>query len=224
MDNEALTVFSSVFSSGEAFIYRCANDEDFTMEFMAGQVEKLCGCPSTDIIGNKRYSFAKMMHAADSERVFAEVDSAIAERCNWDVDYRLCRPDGSEAWVRERGNAVFDEQGEMVYLEGLVVDAAAEVALRETVENTLRSTEEANAEIIALAENILRSVQKLSILAINAGIEAARAGKSGQGFAYLAREIKDLADENSTWAGRITATMANRKRNASEEPKNQDAA
>jgi len=212
MDTQALTVFNSIFSSGSAFVYRCANDENFTMKFMAGQVEKLCGCPKSDILGNAKVSYVGLTHADDIDRVFADVDAAIEARENWDVAYRLSRPDGSDAWVRERGNAVYDDGGEMVYLEGLVVDASAEVALRQELQETLNRTEEANAEIIELAENILRSVQKLSILAINAGIEAARAGKAGLGFAYLAREIKALAEENNQWASRITDTMAARKR------------
>ncbi|WP_052248848.1 methyl-accepting chemotaxis protein [Leisingera sp. ANG-Vp] len=217
MDTQALTVFNSIFSSGSAFVYRCANDENFTMEFMAGQVEKLCGCAKADILGNAKVSYVGLTHKDDIDRVFADVDAAIEARENWDVAYRLSRPDGTDAWVRERGNAVYDDSGEMVYLEGLVVDASAEVALRKELQETLSRTEDANAEIIDLAENILRSVQKLSILAINAGIEAARAGKAGLGFAYLAREIKALADENNQWASRITDTMAERKRDEARE-------
>lgn len=217
MDKEALTVFNSIFSTGSAFVYRCANDETFTMKFMAGQVEKLCGCPKSDILGNAKVSYVDLTHADDIDRVFADVDAAIEARENWDVAYRLSRADGSEAWVRERGNAVYDDSGKMIYLEGLVVDASAEVNLRKELQETLNRTEEANAEIINLAENILRSVQKLSILAINAGIEAARAGKAGLGFAYLAREIKALADENNRWASRITDTMAQRKRDEARE-------
>ncbi|WP_051371861.1 methyl-accepting chemotaxis protein [Leisingera aquimarina] len=214
MDKEALTVFNSIFSSGSAFVYRCANDENFTMKFMAGQIEKLCGCPKSDILGNAKVSYVSLTHTEDIDRVFADVDAAIEARQNWDVAYRLSRPDGSAAWVRERGNAVYDDNGEMVYLEGLVVDASAEVNLRRELEETLQKTEADNAEILKLAENILRSVQKLSILAINAGIEAARAGKAGQGFAFLAREIKALADENNAWANRITDQMAGRDSSA----------
>jgi len=212
MNNEALTVFKSVFSSGDAFIYRCANDDVFTMEFMAGQVEKLCGYSVEDILGNKRVAFGDLMHKDDATGVFAEVDTAIEQRRNWDVDYRFCRADGTEAWVRERGNAVYDGQGTLVYLQGLIVDASAEVKLRETLEATLRDTEEANTEIVELAGNILRSVRELSILSINTGIEAARAGEAGLGFAYLAKEIKNLSNENAKWASRITAMMADRQR------------
>ncbi|MFW8595797.1 PAS domain-containing protein [Cribrihabitans neustonicus] len=209
-DQNALEIFNSVFTSGSAFVYRCANDAQFTMHFMAGQVEELCGRPRADILGNRNLSFVDAMHKDDTERALAEIDAAIAAGKAWDVSYRLSHPDGSAAWVRERGSAIYDDDGTLRFLEGLVVDASAEVQLRSTLEETLRSTEAANAEILGLAENILRSVRKLSILSINTGIEAARAGKAGAGFAYLAREIKALADENSLWASRITDTMAKR--------------
>lgn len=208
MDNNALTVFNSVINSGKAFVYRCANDEHFTMDFMAGQVEQLCGRPMSDILGNKVVSYVDVMHKDDLDEALAEIDRAIEKTENWDVTYRLAHPDGNEAWVRERGAAVFDDGGNMLFLEGLVVDASAEVNLRRELQETLDRTEEANSEIINLAQNMLRSVQKLSILAINAGIEAARAGKAGSGFAYLAHEIKGLADENSVWASRISEAMA----------------
>lgn len=216
MSDDALKVFNSVFNSANSFIYRCANDEHFTMAFMAGQVEHLCGRPRQDILGNAKVSFAGIMHDEDTPQALAHIDAAIEAGRPWDVAYRLSHPDGGSAWVRERGNAVYDDRGEMVFLEGLVVDATAEVELRRQLEGTLRKTEADNAEILKLAENILRSVQKLSILAINAGIEAARAGKAGQGFAFLAREIKALADENSAWANRITDQMAGRDSSARE--------
>lgn len=210
MNDNALTVFHSVINSGKAFVYRCANDENFTMAFMAGQVEQLCGRPMSDILGNKTVSYVDIMHKEDLDEALAAIDRAIEASQNWDVAYRISHPDGSESWVRERGSAIYDDQGKMLFLEGLVVDASAEVQLRQELQDTLARTEKANSEIIELAQSILRSVQKLSILAINAGIEAARAGKAGSGFAYLAREIKALADENSIWASRITDTMAHR--------------
>lgn len=211
MDDGALAIFNSVFTSGNAFVYRCENDEHFTMTFMAGQVEKLCGRAQSDFMGNRSVSYADVMHPEDLVDAQARIDAAIDARENWDVSYRLMHPSGHVTWVRERGSAIFDADGNVQLLEGLVVDASAEVNLRQELEETLQQTEASNRETIDLAENILRSVQKLSILAINAGIEAARAGKSGVGFAYLAREIKALADENSQYASRITAAMADRK-------------
>eukprot|EP01037_Dinobryon_pediforme_P037949 gene37949-45688_t len=47
-----------------------------------------------------------------------------------------------------------------------------------------------------------------NLLALNATIEAARAGEAGRGFAVVAEEVKGLARQTQTAAGRIDALLA----------------
>jgi methyl-accepting chemotaxis protein len=66
----------------------------------------------------------------------------------------------------------------------------------ETIDETVEKLAESSAAI----ENIIEAVQDLSdqsnLLAVNASIEAARAGDYGKGFAVVAHEIKALADQS----------------------------
>src|SRR5690606_2854850 len=61
-------------------------------------------------------------------------------------------------------------------------------------ENVLNLAEQAQSigEIIASVSEI---AEQTNLLAINAGIEASRAGEHGPGFSVVAREIKELAAE-----------------------------
>ncbi|WP_342077461.1 methyl-accepting chemotaxis protein [Yoonia sp. SS1-5] len=81
-------------------------------------------------------------------------------------------------------------------------------------EQTLRDVTSANAKITNIAVQV-------NILAINAGIEAARAGDAGRGFAVVASAIKELSDNTSKAAkgiaeqvGRLSATVQTLKAEA----------
>lgn len=196
------SVFESVFSEIDAFIYRCRNDKDYTMQHMAGGVRRLLGYGPEDIIGNARASYVGLTAEEDKDRVFGEVDAAIEAHQPWDVAYRLTHLNGQHVWVRERGTAVY-EDGELTHLQGLVVGAKAEFNLREQLEKQVEDTRVATDDIIGLTGQITSSVKVLSMLSINAGIEAARSGEAGKGFAVVAHEIKTLADRNVVWADKI---------------------
>lgn len=206
-DADALSIFESVFKSSNAFVYRCRNDSEYTMLYMHGGVREITGWPVESFIENRDAAFASTIHPDHAAHVDAAVDAAIASRGSWNVLYQLTTRTGDSAWVRETGNGVFDENGELLYLQGLIVDATAEEKLRRELEGTLRAIRDGNHEILDLAGNILRSVNKLTMLSLNARIEAARAGEAGHGFAVVASEIRQLAGENTAWAEAIAAKM-----------------
>jgi len=129
-------------------------------------------------------------------------DDAIAANRAWNITYRFVHPDGRHKWVRERGSAVYVDGG-LAYLQGMVVGAGTEYALRQQLHEQVEGTRTASAQIVDLTEQITSSVQELAMLSINARIEAARSGEAGKGFAVVANEIKMLADRNAGFAEMI---------------------
>jgi len=81
------------------------------------------------------------------------------------------------------------------------------VRLREDMAASLARTTKANKDVLAMTENITGSVRELSMLSINARIEAARSGEAGLGFAVVANEMKALAERNAVWADKITERL-----------------
>lgn len=198
----------SIASKMNGFLYRCANDDSFTMEHMTGGIKDLLGHKADAFLNNRHLVFAEQIHSEDAEKVDAVVAEAIEKGVDhWNIDYRLKRKDGSYVWVNEHGGVIRNQAKEVQYLEGVVIDISDRKELEHANAKQLGEISATSNQVIKATSDIINVLKMLRLLSLNAGIEAARAGTHGRGFAVVADEVKRLADQTSVSATNVNALL-----------------
>jgi PAS domain S-box-containing protein len=81
--------------------------------------------------------FLEVVHPGDSERVKQVVQHMLEHGGEYEIDYRITRPDGSIGWIASHGSVELEERGKPVLVRGVSRD----VTKRKVAEEELRESE-----------------------------------------------------------------------------------
>ena len=104
------------------FVYRCKNDSEWTMLYISGQCESITGYLPEDIIYNNRISFNEIISQEFRIYLHERWHGVLKLRGVFKEEYKIITRDGNIKWVLEHGRGVFDETGNLKYLDGYITD------------------------------------------------------------------------------------------------------
>jgi PAS domain S-box-containing protein len=193
---------ASVLSKMDFFLYRCAMNDSYAMTNVTEGFQRITGYPVSKILNNQTWGFIQLVHPEDVSIGTARCKKAIEEKQpTWNSEYRIVTADGSVKWVRDSCGSVFDKQGRLKFLEGVIYDIND---LHQRVERRQQALKVAAAQ----TNNIMHHLRYLKLLALNASIEAARVGVHGAGFNNLAQDMRNLAEQAETAAIAVRKSAA----------------
>lgn len=200
------------------YITRGSNFTDFCMKYTRGTEEGLRRCVKCDNECKGTYfcHAGLMDFAADiivnGEKIGAIIGGQVLPQPPDEESFRgIARelgideeiyiqalrkvPVRSEKMIRAAAEMLSDVVNQLVNLEYLKTSSQRKI---EVFDQEVNSALEAVKKAKLHTKDLQRFASTENLLAINASIEAARAGKAGVGFAVVAREIGELSKNSTT--------------------------
>lgn len=135
---------STLMNNLPGYVYRVANDPNYTPEFISEGVFHITGYRQEEYLVDHTATCGQEIHPDDAERVWHLVQQAVAAHQVYECEYRIITKSGTQKWVWERGLGNYDTSGNLVFLEGFVTD----ITDRKQAQETLRENERQYRQIL----------------------------------------------------------------------------
>ncbi len=114
--------------------YRCANDRNWTIEYVSEGCFELTGYMPEELVNNSVITFNDLIHEEDQEYLFNKWQDVLSRKETFQDEYRIITKNGKEKWVWEQGCGIYSDDDKVVALEGFIID----ITERKLVTNELR--------------------------------------------------------------------------------------
>ena len=151
--------FRTLVSNIPGIVYRCANDPEWTMEFISDEIETVTGYPASDFIKNKVRPYVDIIHPDDRQKMVQIVQEGLDKKKPWTIEFRLIHKDGNIKWLYEKGQAVYDQNGQLLWLDGAIFD----ITDRKKAEEDLKESQRQQIAILNTIPDIAWLKDKNSV-------------------------------------------------------------
>ncbi|WP_313371235.1 EAL domain-containing protein, partial [Sedimentibacter sp.] len=182
--------------------YRCCYDREWTMQYVSDGCFNLTGYYPKSLINNRDLSFNDLISPEYRESLWKEWECILADKLPFKYEYEINTAEGERKWVLEMGQGIYNAQGEVEALEGIILD----ISDRKQIENNLRYNSEHDVwtglynrrylENLLACDAKIKTINKRAVICIN--LSAIHSLSLTYGFHYTQELIKKVAESLET--------------------------
>jgi PAS domain S-box-containing protein len=128
---------STLIDSLPGIVFTCNYVGEWAVTYLSEGFQEITGYLPNEIKGNQHPSLAPLMPPEDAERTARELQSALADRRPYVIEFCIHTKNGERRWLWEQGRGLYNEAGELIGREGFIAD----ITSRKLAENALQESE-----------------------------------------------------------------------------------
>jgi two-component system, NtrC family, sensor kinase len=182
--------FRTLVSNIPGAVYRLIFDSDWKIQFISDAIAEISGYSATDFINNQVLVFKSIIHPEDARMVEEIIKKRILKKRYYLIEYRIIRPDRSIRWVSDKGQGIFNENGDILWLDGVIFDITKRKHAEAELHQTLQIKDELAATATAQAQQLEQTLKNLQQTQAQL-IQTEKMSSLGQMTAGVAHEINN---------------------------------
>lgn len=119
---ESQRTLSTLISNLQGIVYRCRNDKTWTMFFLSDGFKTITGFDPDEFLESGTKAYAELLHPDDQPNIWNQVQDAILKQQSYEFEFRIKTSKSDYIWVWEKGRGVYDDNGNLLFLEGFISD------------------------------------------------------------------------------------------------------
>ncbi|MDP2207913.1 MAG: PAS domain S-box protein [Bacteroidota bacterium] len=131
--------------------YRCVNDRNWTMKYVSQGCIELTGYQPEELIDNKNLSFNDLIEENYREKLWNKWQEVLKNKEVFQDEYTIKTADGKQKWVWEQGCGIYSDSGEVIALEGLIIDITGRKRSEEAMLKLTKAVE-SSGEVIFMTD------------------------------------------------------------------------
>lgn len=113
---------ADMISNLPGFVYRCANDKNWTMYYISDGCMNITGYNPKDFIRNNKLAYNDIIPKDYQKTLWNKWQIIIKNKSVFESEYPIVTANGEIKWVWERGRGIFSDKNKLLYLEGFITD------------------------------------------------------------------------------------------------------
>ena len=118
--------FQTLIKNIPGAVYRCLQNEPWQGMYVSDMIEEIVGYPAADFAPMGDRTLASFIYPDDLAYVTETIEQSLERKESFTLEYRVVDCNGVVRWVDERGQGVFDQNGNLLWIDGVIAEVTAQ--------------------------------------------------------------------------------------------------